>query len=96
MQKALNKCEKVKDRQHSNPNEFYRQGMFWKSPFNGRCKDVKMGQLAKGIEVEMEHTESNIVATKIALDHLAEFPDYYDALEEMENKLKKQERRKGR
>ena len=30
----------------------------------------------------------NAEAEKIALDHLTEFSDYYDALEDMENKLK--------
>jgi hypothetical protein len=83
------KCESVKDRQQIDEDEFYRQGKFWKLAWNGRCQDIDMEQLAKGIEVEMEHTNSNIVATKIALDHLAEFPDYYDALEDMEKKMKK-------
>jgi len=37
-------------------------------------------QLAKGIKVEMEHTTDRATAREIALDHLAEFPDYYDRL----------------
>lgn len=49
-----------------------------------RPTDVDYQQLVKGIRVEMEHTDSDQIAMKIALDHLAEFPFYYDYLEEME------------
>jgi hypothetical protein len=41
-------------------------------------------QLDKGIKVEMEHTTDKEIATEIALDHLVEFPDYYDKLSKME------------
>jgi len=37
-------------------------------------------QLAKGVKVEIEHTSDAKVAKEIALDHLAEVPDYYDRL----------------
>jgi len=40
-------------------------------------------QLMKGIEVEMEHTEDPEEAKKIAMDHLAEDPQYYSKLDEM-------------
>lgn len=43
-------------------------------------------QLAKGIKIEKEHTDDLALAREIALDHLAEFPDYYDRLEKAENK----------
>lgn len=43
-------------------------------------------QLAKGIEVELEHTDSYEEAKEIAKDHLMEIPNYYDYLEEMEIK----------
>ena len=48
--------------------------------------DVKQikSQLAKGIKVELEHTSDPATAREIALDHLAEFPDYYDRLERAE------------
>lgn len=36
--------------------------------------------LAKGAEVEHEHTNDNDVATVIAAAHLAEHPDYYEKL----------------
>lgn len=42
-------------------------------------------QVFKGIQVEMEHTDDPSVALEIALDHLAEFPDYYTRLEGMED-----------
>lgn len=41
-------------------------------------------QLQKGIKIEKEHTTSAKVAKEIALDHLAEYPDYYDRLEKVE------------
>ena len=42
-------------------------------------------QLSKGIKVELEHTSDEDVAKEIALDHLAEYPDYYDRLEQVED-----------
>ena len=41
-------------------------------------------QLKKGIKVEKEHTSDAVIAREIALDHLAEMPDYYDRLSDME------------
>lgn len=41
-------------------------------------------QLAKGIQVELEHTSDRAVAHEIALDHLGEYPDYYDRLDQIE------------
>jgi hypothetical protein len=37
-------------------------------------------QLKKGTEVEKEHTSNSVTAMKIALDHIAENPKYYDIL----------------
>jgi len=45
-----------------------------------------MTQLSKGIKVELEHINDPAVAREIALDHLNEFPDYYDRLEKVEKK----------
>lgn len=42
--------------------------------------DILADQLKKGIKVELEHTNDRDTAREIALDHLAEFPDYYDRL----------------
>lgn len=41
--------------------------------------------LASGIKVEREHTSHDDVAREIALDHLAERPDYYRRLKKVEN-----------
>jgi hypothetical protein len=45
-------------------------------------------QLQMGIEVEMEHTTSEEIARKIAMDHLVEIPDYYTRLKAMEDEAK--------
>jgi len=47
-------------------------------------------QIAKGIKVETEHTKDHKLAKEIAMDHLIEFPDYYDRLKKMEDTAKKQ------
>lgn len=39
--------------------------------------DVDQEQLAKGIKIEMEHTNDPKLAMEIALDHLKEDPEYY-------------------
>lgn len=47
--------------------------------------DIKItSELAKGIKVEMEHTSDPEVAKKIAMDHLAEDPQYYTKLATIE------------
>lgn len=48
------------------------------------AKDVDPKELKMGIEVEKEHTPDEDVVTRIALDHLAELPDYYTKLKKME------------
>lgn len=53
---------------------------------HGVSYKVLMTQLAKGIKVELEHTEDLALAREIALDHLNEFPDYYDRLDKAEKK----------
>lgn len=47
-------------------------------------QDVDRKELVKGLRVEMEHTDDRRTALKIALDHLAEIPDYYSRLSQME------------
>jgi len=44
--------------------------------------------LDMGIRFEMEHTDDPRIAREIAMDHLTEHPTYYDALCEMERRLK--------
>lgn len=53
-----------------------------------RKENVDPDELAKGIEVEAEHTGNRAVAEMIAMDHLAEIPDYYTRLDEMEKRAK--------
>lgn len=47
-------------------------------------KDADEKELAMGTKIEMEHTKNKAVAKRIALDHLAELPDYYTRLTKME------------
>ena len=47
-------------------------------------KDVNAKELKDGIKVEQEHTSDKKEAEKIALDHLAEIPNYYSMLHFME------------
>ncbi|MEM2159475.1 MAG: DUF5661 family protein [Candidatus Nitrosotenuis sp.] len=46
--------------------------------------DFDPKELERGIKVEMEHTNSVLVAKLICKDHLAERPDYYSRLEKVE------------
>lgn len=46
--------------------------------------DADPAELAMGIEIEKEHSPDISVRARIALDHLAEIPDYYTRLKEME------------
>lgn len=57
---------------------------------NKKPSDYNQKQLEMGQEVEMEHTNDKEIATEIAMDHLEEFPNYYDELRKMENKLENQ------
>ena len=51
--------------------------------------DKIQAQLKKGIKIESEHTDDKEKAKEIAMDHITEFPDYYDRLEKMEKKAEK-------
>jgi hypothetical protein len=46
--------------------------------------DVISNQVKKGIPVEKEHTNDDKKAMEIVMDHLWEFPNYYDRLEKVE------------
>jgi len=56
-------------------------------------KDTTSKRLVEGIKVEMEHTDDELVARKIALDHLKEDPFYYTKLGAMENSMNKSVRK---
>ena len=51
--------------------------------------DFNFKQLQMGIEVELEHTNDPYAAMLIAMDHLAEFRDYYTRLAAMEKAAKR-------
>lgn len=53
-----------------------------------RPSDFDPVQLRLGTQVEMEHTDNYWTAREIAMDHLVEYPDYYQALAKMEKELK--------
>lgn len=53
-------------------------------------KDFNKEQIKKGIGVEHEHTNDSSIAQEISMDHLEEIPDYYDRLDDMEEKAKKE------
>ena len=53
-------------------------------------KKFNKTELKKGEEIEHEHTDSKKIAKKIAKDHLSEIPDYYERLDKMEKKKKKE------
>lgn len=50
-----------------------------------------LDQVKAGIKIEHEHTKDTKTAREIALDHLLEFPDYYDRLDSMEKTAKSEE-----
>lgn len=54
-----------------------------------KCGKINKSQLRIGTKIEMEHTKSKRVASKIASQHICEFPTYYSALINMESKLKR-------
>jgi len=56
--------------------------------FNVSVEKIE-SQIKKGIEIEKEHTNDKEKATEIAMDHVTEFPDYYDRIEKMEKEAKK-------
>jgi predicted DNA-binding protein YlxM (UPF0122 family) len=51
--------------------------------------DKIQAQIKKGVGIESEHTDDKEKAKEIAMDHITEFPDYYDRLEKMEKDAEK-------
>jgi len=54
---------------------------------HGISVDEIKSQIAKGMKVEMEHTNDKKVAFEIAKDHIFENPKYYDKLKTIENRV---------
>ena len=81
------------EKERINPHQFEEVIYSLLGAILGKGKFVESGavegdfdhmQIKRGIEVEMEHTSNPAVAKRIALDHLAEIPDYYTRLDKME------------
>lgn len=53
-------------------------------------KNFDSKELKMGIDIEKEHTNDSNIAREIAMDHLAEIPDYYSRLKKMEKTVKKE------
>lgn len=64
--------------------------MPWEDQMPGGLADDKSPDdfdpeaVLKGMKVELEHTDDRKIAVEIALDHLAEDPQYYDKLATIE------------
>lgn len=58
-----------------------------------RPTDFDPDQLAKGVKVELEHTNKPEIALEIAMAHLLERDDYYEMLEKLERSPRRQRRR---
>jgi hypothetical protein len=78
------------DKLQINPHEFESQiyailGSFLGA---GKSKDFKGDydpvELEMGKKVEKEHTTNDLIAERIAKDHLSEIPNYYSRLKQME------------
>lgn len=68
-----------------------RIGRHWRTPQSR----FHPGELAKGVKMEMEHTDSPRIALEIAKDHLSELPDYYTRLEKMEKRAFAERKKKA-
>ena len=57
------------------------------NPFVGKNSNlnIDLNNLQNGVEIEFEHTNYGGIAKLIALDHIAEYEDYYDRLKKLEN-----------
>jgi len=69
-------------------SSFLYNGRYNEETRDGKEIEIDEQELSNGIEIEMEHTDNKLVAKRIALDHLAEFPDYYARLAKMEDEAK--------
>jgi hypothetical protein len=84
--KVCRRVERRREDAYHEPNEH-----FWSKGMSGRqrtkCAKINKKQFAMGIKVEMEHTDDEVMAGKIAADHLTEFKDYYSYLDCMEKAM---------
>lgn len=66
-------------------------GRHWSTPSH----KFHAAELAKGVKMELEHTDNHRIALEIAKDHLSELPDYYTRLEKMEKRAMSERKKKG-
>jgi hypothetical protein len=87
--KYINEFDKYTDTEHNDWDVSYRE--FYEhltevSSLTGDAGDttapsnVNTKELSIGVQVEMEHTNDDKIATEIAMDHLTEDPEYYTKL----------------
>lgn len=71
----------MEERAYAMLQSFFSQGRYMKE---GQDKTFDPDELSMGDKVELEHTDSKVIARRIALDHLTELADYYTRLKAME------------
>ena len=71
----------LEERAYAMLQSFWSQG---RAMSKGMTFDVDEKEVKMGMKVEMEHTDSPVIAYRITLDHLAEMKDYYTRLAKME------------
>ena len=69
--------------------DFINAGEYNKYLKKHKSLDVDSKELSIGKDIEMEHTTDVSISERIALDHIAEIPNYYTWLVWMENLAKK-------
>lgn len=94
-------ADKEKINKHKFEETIYKlaQDFFSAGKFNESGKsedDFDPKEIARGVDIEMEHTTNPLIAKRIALDHIAEsWPvSYYDKLEKMEKEIEKEKKSK--
>ena len=90
---AKDKVEEDVYRLATTISRFYTKGKSVKENFTEA--DADPDQLRMGIEVEQEHTDDKATAKRIALDHLAEFGNYYTYLKHMEELMSRLTKKSG-
>ena len=87
--KYINEFDKYTDTEHNDWDVSYREFYEHITEVNSLTggvgdttapKNINTKELSIGVQVEMEHTNDDKIATEIAMDHLTEDPEYYSKL----------------
>jgi len=87
--KYINEFDKYNDTEHNDWDVSYREFYEHITEVNSLTggvgdttapKNINTKELSIGVQVEMEHTNDDKIATEIAMDHLTEDPEYYSKL----------------